>query len=554
MKIKNILMAFGVAAAGLMTSSCVNDLDLEPIDPSSINSSTFKDDPEAYMNRVLAEVYISFVNHGPNNNSQVSGFDGGMSSYARALFNLQELPTDEAFWMSTSDAALYTLSFGNITSDNEAIFGTYSRLIINVALCNNFIQTVNEGLFSLPDNLKETANDYVRQCKILRSICYFNLIDLFGSVPYADENDPMGTNAPQLSREEIFNRVTTTLEEVVAEYGPGKQTPALNYVGKDVAEGLLVRFYLNAEVFTGKPAWDKCLTHANNLIGAHQGAGFQGSGLAEHYQQCFGANNYDYALGGANAVNEILWILPQQTDKLLSYGGATLMTLGATNKTDEDLHFFNIGNAWKCFKGLPNLVNMFEWNDATKATSPDSRVMLWHTSADGYVNDMPFTTNNDWLNNGYQTNKYINRYVLADGSIDMDNTPGAQGDGYVTTGFVGMRLSEIYLSAAEAILHGAGAKADALRYVNYVRQRAGVRPWADTDLNLDNLLNERCRELYHECTRRTDLIRGGKWTSGYNWAWKNSLIDGANYPAHYNLYPIPSQIINQSSYVQNPGY
>lgn len=550
MKIKNILIALGVASAGLMTSSCVNDLDLEPVDPSTTNSSTFGDDPEAYMDRVLAEVYASFVVHGPNNNAQVSDFDGGMSTFTRAIYNLEEIPTDESSWFSTGDAALYTLTFGNIAADNAGVFGTYSRLIINVALCNNFIQCVERGDFKLPAEKAEKGKDAIRQAKILRSLCYYYLIDLFGDVPYADENDPIGAVAPQLSRAEVFNYATKTLEDVIAEYGAAPQTPAYGYCGKEFGQGVLMRFYLNAEVFTGTPRWNDCLRVANDIIAAHKGTGFQGSGLTEHFVQNFGANNKDFALGGAGNAHEILFMLPANTPNILSYGSSTMMILAFIDGSEQE--FYGVGNGWKCAKPRPQFVNKFEWDNANQETSPDTRTMFWKTSKDGYANAMPNTAQSQWQANGYETPKFINRYINADGTLG-DAAP-AQGDGNVTTAYPMMRLSEVYLTAAEAILHGAGSQSDALTYVNYVRERAGVAPWSATQLTLNSLQDERCRELYLENCRRTDLIRYGKFVSGYNWNWKGNTENGTDLKEHNKLYPIPAQIINQTSYKQNPGY
>ena len=45
--------------------------------------------------------------------------------------------------------------------------------------------------------------------------------------------------------------------------------------------------------------------------------------------------------------------------------------------------------------------------------------------------------------------------------------PSRLGGDYAT-----IRLAEIYLSAAEAILNGAGSSAKAVEYVNYIRERA----------------------------------------------------------------------------------
>ena len=261
MKTINKILAFiGIGVMALGTGSCVNDLDLMPSDPSQITPGNFPDDPMGYMDRVLADVYLSFAVHGPNNNSQVHDFDGGMSTFQRAIFNLEELPTDETCWLSTDDAPMNALSFGPVSAENRAVFGAYSRLMINVALCNDFIQSVNNNLFGLKtEEHYAEAEECVRECKILRSACYFYLINFFGNVPYADEHLGMGKVAPQIDRADAFDRVTRTLEEVVEQYNTTPGKARYGFVGKDVAQGLLVKFYLNAEVFTGTPRWADCV-------------------------------------------------------------------------------------------------------------------------------------------------------------------------------------------------------------------------------------------------------------------------------------------------------
>ena len=115
-----------------------------------------------------------------------------------------------------------------------------------------------------------------------------------------------------------------------------------------------------------------------------------------------------------------------------------------------------------------------------------------------------------------------------------------------------IRLAEIYLSAAEAILNGAGDQATALQYVNYVRERAGM-PAYDY-ITLQELQNERARELYTECTRRSDLIRYGKWISGYTWNWKGNVAGGTDFASNFTVYPLPSSVCARNGYEQNPGY
>jgi len=83
-----------------------------------------------------------------------------------------------------------------------------------------------------------------------------------------------------------------------------------------------------------------------------------------------------------------------------------------------------------------------------------------------------------------------------------------------------IRLADIYLMRAEAKLRN-GDAAGALADVNEVRTaRNHPTLLTEADMTLDDLLDERGFELYWEFTRRTDMIRFGKyedtWTSKTN--------------------------------------
>lgn len=75
-------------------------------------------------------------------------------------------------------------------------------------------------------------------------------------------------------------------------------------------------------------------------------------------------------------------------------------------------------------------------------------------------------------------------------------------------------------------------------------------------MTADFILDERARELYWECSRRTDLIRYGKFTSNnYIWEWKGGVQNGRSVDAHYNLYPIPSSdLMANPNLKQNDKY
>jgi hypothetical protein len=131
---------------------------------------------------------------------------------------------------------------------------------------------------------------------------------------------------------------------------------------------------------------------------------------------------------------------------------------------------------------------------------------------------------------------------------------------HVDTDFPMFRLGDAYLMYAEAVLRGGGgSRAQALAYVNALRQRAYGNTSADItdpELTLDFILDERGRELLWEGHRRTDLVRYGRFTGGtYIWAWKGGTAAGTATAAHLNLYPLPAnELVANPNLQQNTGY
>ena len=572
MKLNKLFIAGGVLAASMSLSSCVGDLDLLPTNPNDITSGTFTEDPDAYMREVIADVYLNVSTFGANGDNILGSMDGGMSTFQRAVFNLEEVPSDEANWQPTADAIPHNLTYGIVAANETFILGSYQRMMVASSLCNQFIQTDFPSLGAD----RALYEEFCRQAKILRSGMYFYLVSEFGNVPLNDENVMIGDVAPQLStdfatgRRMVTESVVATLEDLVAWYKQNdpSNNPPYGYVGLDVAEALLVKFYLNYEVFTGTAAWDKCYEHAQALIARRGNGGFNNSGLAMNYAQVFAYNNRHGV-----ADNEIIWRIPQVTAAdntennpngpingqpgygVQSWANGGFMINGFIGDTTADSPFqchqadYNSANGWKCMSARRQFVEVFEW-DADYTISPDQRTAWWKTAADGFGIDNDDLTQPAWGTNGFLPVKFTNWYIEDNGQVNTAMSPTAVDPLGIDYGMI--RLAEIYLSAAEAALHGAGDQGTALKYVNYVRERAGMPAY--TSINLTELRNERQRELYTECTRRTDLIRYGLWISGYTWNWKHQSKEGADFSANFNVYPLPTTVVNINGYVQNPGY
>ncbi len=560
MKIKTLVnLLTWVLLTGLL-SSCLKDLNTLPLNKKQlINEDVYKT-AEGYRG-VLAKCYGSLILNGqagPDSDGDLGGLDVGYSGYTRALFYLQECTTDEVALHSGSSQGSRDLLFMTWNPSTVIIKYAYYRLYMSIGYCNEFLRESADDKLKergLYDALKDEIGYYRAEVRFIRAYCYSMICDLYGSGPYIDESMPVGVIPQQKSREDIYNYVVAELEMLKDQL----KVPGANQYGRIdqvAAWFLLSRVYLNAEAWVGKKEYEKAYQYSKSVIGNGYYA------LAADYRHIFLADN--------NTCKEIIWPLMQDQDNTINSAGTNFLIKALINGVMSNYYLTGIGaRGWGNARVKTQLVDKFEstdqvfdatdtWGDKKK----DKRAQFFtpgHTK-ETWIAGKAFQ--NDF-NNGYASVKWRNvtkdRKDLAEG-----------GTTYSSVNYPMFRVAEAYLAAAEAILRGAGgSRQEALQYVNQIRDRAylsgtygsGVSGHiTDAQLSLDFLLDERARELHTESVRRTDLVRFGKFTKGYNWDWKGS--DGAanNYPGkdvadRYKLFPIPQdEFTVNPNLTQNPEF
>lgn len=601
-----------LAMAGL--ASCVGDLDQLPKDSTLVLPDDISNNMKENIGQMMGKCYSAIAVSGQSGagSSDIEGLDHGAGCWSRAIFMLNEFTTDEAHWI-WPDAGVFDLVTDTWSSSNTNIYGTYCRLLTHIAICNDFLRNTSDDNpydWKFDGELRGIVDQFRLEARALRGLSYFYLIDMFGNAVDCWDTEEYGKVPQQSTRAALYAKVVADLEDVLAKFPAGQ--PVYGRIGKDAVEALLVKYYLNAEVFTGVAAWQQCWNHAKNIIDRH-GTKANNFGLAKDYLSLFCGNNDIFAPGGTlTDQNEILWNIPYSYKETESYGGTTFLILAAlSDKSAVTPGMLGMNGQWTCMNARAEFSELFDFSSGVSA---DGRTYLWQTEAV----DRQFNINNDEFKSffsGYIPNKFSN--VLCDAStgvmprwidkannniprigvydgyaegeeprvkfvqdVDKDGNPKVDASGnpvgtyqpvkanygidasatFANADYPVIRLAEVLLSAAEAYVRGgAGSQTEALDYVNAVRSRAGVDNWTNAQLSqLDNLLNERARELYWENCRRTDLVRFNKFAgSNYNWSWKANAPKGSAIPAHMNVFPIPSRVINSypgGSYKQNPGY
>lgn len=510
-------------------TACFDDLNRTPRYETS-TEDVFKD-PNNYIH-VLAKLYGGLTkegNDGGGGNVDIAAFDNGASTYSRAYWVLQQLPTDEAI-VAWPDPGLRDMNTMNFTSLNPFVEITYNRIFFQIALINEFLrnsteESMNRRGFSDADKAK--IRQFHAEARFLRALSYWHAIDLFGNVPLIKEDYLPGTKTPpnQANRQELFVFVESELLAIIPELADPQADRNTYYARatKATAWMVLAKLYLNAEVYINTPRYADCVTYLNQLIGA-------GFALEPNYRHNFMADNH--------TSTEIIFALPYDGLRTRGYGGTTFLMnacVGGSGISTSQLWV----QGWSGIRSRREFVNIFT------DTTADNRFIFFTGRNRNITNIQSFTQ-------GWPTLKWRNR--------TRSDAPGSDPTReFSDIDFPMFRLADAYLMYAECAARGAGSVAQAVTYFNLLRERAygnASRNITAGDLTLTNILNERARELYFEGHRRTDLIRFGLFTGGaYVWQWKGNVVDGQATADHFRLYPLPlSDLVANPTLVQNPGY
>ena len=562
------------AVALLLTaslSSCMDDLDKGNINPNVDGSPN--------ITGLYSKCYAGLIMEGNDGNADFTIDDAGKSTLLRNLFNFNEIPTDEAIcWWS--DGGIADVGYNKFDPGNATLKNLYYRLMSNISYENHFLSL---------DAAKAETTKYA-EVRVLRAYSYFLMLDFFGDPTFIDK---ISTETPrqahtynskfeegksytraellQMGREFLFSWVENellTAEPDLLKAKPETDSDAdYGRIDKGTCWLLLSRLYLNAGTYLNNdgqdnPYWNKALEYAEKVINSPY-ALFDDSKMSAE-AKANGYKPYDLLFMGDNGSNgascEALLPLMQDGDKTQGYGGSMFYVAAlwdATMQTVTDKDAATTANTWSGMRVRPQFVEKF-FTDPTivvnksaseiRAMNVDDRAILWGKGNSDGARTLELGDNDKFVK-GIATPKWNNNYSTT-GSTPHDSYN-------VDIDFFLFRVAEAYLNAAEAEMHINGeGSAKAKGYIDALRNRAHAAVRASYTLN--DVLDERSRELYCEGQRRTDLIRfnqfGGTQAT-YKWELKGGSTNGTTFAKTNNLYPIPSsEILSNKNLTQIDGY
>ena len=516
MKTLKYILGALVLAAGM--SSCVGDLNVTPLDPALNTADKALQTEDDYF-ALLAQCYTGFATsgfQGPNGPNAISGVDGGFSQYYRGRYHLNGLTTDEAV-CGWNDQTLQDLHGLNWTTSDVFVAAFYYRIAYQISACNEFIRQADKATIDLPKK-----DQWIAEARALRALCWLDAIDNYGGFPFADETNSVGSTAPEYrDRKALCEYLENECKELLDgsalyDYGQGEY----GRVNKGMVAMILAKLYLNSEVYTGTARYADCAAVLKNLEGKYKlHTNVHGTG-ANAYQELFLADN-------DRCTDELIFVVEQNGTQTASYGATNYLIFASTGDT-MDPAAVGISSGWGGIRTTPEFYGMFD--------AADQRELFWEEGHTLSIDDISTFSNGI----GFQKFKNVN----SDGSAASDK-------GFVDVDFPVFRYADALLMLAECELNGVSCGGKAA--FDAVRARAGMPA---IELNAENLLQERGRELYLEGWRRSDLVRFGKFTSdSFVWQWKGGVKDGQGCPAHMAIFPIPdSDRYANPNLVQNDGY
>ena len=566
--IKKIGLLLGLGALAI----CQSCVDLDPEVYSKIDAESFNNDPQVFESK-LGDVYVNL--------QREYGY-----VYREGFWSLQENTTDECFvptrymgdWYD--GAAFWKLRRHEFTSklretsqNGQNGNNAWQFLSRGIAKCNDMLAWMN----SVGQD-RFHASEYA-ELYILRAWYHYLMMDTFGNIPFMTKvGDALPTQLPRAA-------VCDSIMNDLLKYVPVASTDKVySRVNKFVGYMTLAKMYLNAEAWgvVGKseafPDAVTCYTKAAEYAGKVIDEG--GYKLEANYFDNFKVENqgskeniwcvfYDASFSKGMQFHMMTLHYASQEPyglKNKPWNGycTSHKVIGLYGKGDKRIESWErgaqpsgatVGIDSATYVNMPKYVRVPENYPASLEEILATEAKSITVELPGYFTDTLTTFENDdatKIYNVFEGARFV-KFAVQSGVGD-----------HMSNDFPIFRLADAYLMKAEALMRANGgiATADAVEAANMVRARAGATAYTTATLTLDEICNERVRELCWEGFRRQDLIRFGRF-EGINsipndndpanlWVFRTAedmVTDG-----HKNIFPLPDFIIANYAYPQNPGY
>ncbi|MCE7067749.1 RagB/SusD family nutrient uptake outer membrane protein [Dyadobacter sp. CY326] len=410
----------------------------------------------------------------------------------------------------------------------------------SITTANRVLSQIAEGEIPLTTGKVELESEL----RAVRALAYYLLLDNHGNVPIVTDFKDISL-PKQNTRKEVYDFVVKELLEVMPNLSENAST-TYGQLNKWGAKALLAKIYLNAQVYTGTPEWEKAIAQADDVIKSGKYA------LDANYSDVFTWTNFNS--------KEIIFAIPY--DEI--YGTGNQIHMKTLDPLSRTVYPMNAG-PWGGNCAVPQFIDTYDAEDGRLA---DTWIMGPQKNATTGAVVITYSKTVPSIEKTASTDGYrIGKYKIkpnATGSLDND--------------FPLLRYADVLMIKAEALLR-TGKAADAATIVTEVRKRAfkanpakatvtaadlakgsrynyGFQAVNGTiterqggdDVKFGRFLDELGWEFAAEAHRRQDLIRFGIYETK---KWFNHRPQAQQRA----LFPIPQTELDKNTNLkQNPGY
>ncbi len=345
---------------------------------------------------------------------------------------------------------LYTF---NHAADNGSYSGFWSQIYYCLLQVNNLLENIQKQ-----EALGVTGfNTAKGQALTARALMYFDLVRLYGKVYDQDKNAygvPLVLNKLSTDAQPLRSTVDQNYVQIIKDLNDAApllpKTKVNGYINYYANKAILAKVYLYMQ------SYGNALTAAEEVINA--------TSLYSLYSNANWTNSWTTQFGSESIFE--LGMVPLEND--LTTGSLGIYHRRRNHGVTQALGFFVASDYF--LNRLRQDPADVRWGVMAADETSTTRLGALYK----------YSGNTALLGDGKATNTAVNIKVI--------------------------RLSEVYLIAAEAALSSDPAKA--VLYLNQIRKRApNLAPATIATINLDMILDERSKELYGEGQRFFDMMR-----------------------------------------------
>ncbi|MDR1601194.1 MAG: RagB/SusD family nutrient uptake outer membrane protein [Tannerella sp.] len=529
----------------------------------------------------------------------VRAFEHAYWSCAGNNFQVQEnsadhfmTPNRQGHWLDGQ--TYFRTHWHKWTIDDGMPDGVWKNNFQGIVFTNSAISDLSKlepAKFNMTD---AEINNLIGNLRALRAWFYIRLLDTFRNIPlcttYPDEEIQPSQVSPRQTFEFIESELLELINVLDAKAGAGGNGLKQGMWTKAAAAALLVRLYLNAELWIGENRYADCASYAERIINGEYGS----YTIASRWDAPFDWNNenceeiiyaFTSSYGYAHWVyssDMFWWGAPFKATPYFGFTDWGDMNPRYALQPGLDLtgkpYTFANGQPVQKFRKYPDDLRLKKYRNLGNSTREGMFLYgaLDYVDAGGEIryaradNDKYMLYLRDqvgWFEDTDTTSISPNPSSGAPVMIsDMDHADQSSGwclikypiyrsndAGKMESDYTLLRLAEIYYSLAECKFR-AGDKASAARLLNTVRARyyppgsPSLYSEDGSQITEQELLDEWGREFIGEGIRRTVLCRFGAYTG--EWWDKPAEPD-----SHTMILPLSRGILNSNAnLVQNPGY